>query len=87
MPYIEPKDRAGIDYGTDFPQNCGELNYFITKILHRYIIEHSLRYSTVNEVIGVLECAKLEVYRQIVSPYEDNKKKLNGPVSNLDRDN
>lgn len=84
MPYIKPEQRAGLDYGTDFPQTCGELNYILTKFIHRYIEEHKLNYATLNEVIGVLECAKIEVYRQIAGPYEDMKKSQNGPISDLD---
>ena len=30
-----------------------------------------VRYAHLNEVVGVLECAKLELYRRVASPYED----------------
>jgi hypothetical protein len=39
-----------------------------------------LSYSKINEVIGVLECAKQELYRRVASPYEDSKKEANGDV-------
>ena len=33
-----------------------------------------------NAAIGVLECAKLELYRRVVAMYEDGKIKENGDV-------
>jgi hypothetical protein len=32
-----------------------------------------LRYAHLNEVIGAIECAKLELYRRVAAPYEDLK--------------
>lgn len=90
MPYIKPKDRELYDnmvleLGKAIADlgNAGELNYCITQICHRYI-HSALSYATINEVIGVLECAKLELYRMIAAPYEDNKIADNGYVSKLD---
>jgi hypothetical protein len=37
-------------------------------------------YDNFNEVIGVLECMKLELYRRMIAPYEDTKCKENGDV-------
>lgn len=37
-------------------------------------------YQHYNEVIGVLECAKLEMYRRCVAGYEDMKINVNGDV-------
>ena len=88
MPYINNKDRQALVEGecieTTRPQSAGELNYCISYLIHNYIDMTELRYATINEVIGVLECAKLELYRQIAAPYEDVKKKENGAVSSLD---
>jgi hypothetical protein len=33
-----------------------------------------------NDVIGALECCKLELYRRMVAPYENTKIKENGDV-------
>jgi hypothetical protein len=48
-----------------------------------------LRYAHINEAIGALECAKLELYRRVAAPYEDEKMKESGDVyrskSNKDR--
>lgn len=65
----------------------GLLNFVVTKVCHRYIKQVGLCYATLNEVIGVLECAKQELYRQVAAPYEDVKKAENGSVSDLDREN
>lgn len=85
MPYIESKiNRTDLICGERFPENAGELNFLITSIIHLYIKEKGLKYSSINEVIGVLECAKLELYRQIAAPYENKKKRENGAISELD---
>lgn len=82
MPYIEQKDRDRIDPTLTPLLNeslsSGELNYVITKLCDKYLKNHKPNYSTMNNVIGVLECAKLEYYRRICSPYEDLKIQVNG---------
>jgi hypothetical protein len=40
----------------------------------------TLNYSDYNEIIGVLECAKMEFYRRLAAPYEDSKIIVNGDV-------
>lgn len=80
MPYIKPEDRTQILADQLFIEDAGELNYFITTIINNYIIKNTKSYTTLNEVIGVLECAKLELYRRIVAPYEDAKIEQNGDV-------
>jgi hypothetical protein len=84
MPYIEPTDRTYFDEKISFNnraiQTPGELNYILTKLVDYYISTHGKTYSTINEAIGVLECAKLELYRRIAAPYEDAKIQQNGDV-------
>ena len=53
--------------------NEGELNYVVTCLLHDYIKTKGESYATYNAVIGVLECAKLELYRRRIAGYEDEK--------------
>jgi len=84
MPYIRPEQRNSIGAKTD-PLSPGELNYLITAACHEQIIRKGLSYRVVNEVIGVLECAKLELYRMIAAPYEDKKLLDNGCISELDK--
>ena len=81
MPYIENRDRENIRFGWD-PITYGQLNYAITKIIDSFLVgrDDQLRYEHINGVIGVLECAKLELYRRIAVPYEDLKKESNGDV-------
>lgn len=72
MPYIKKSRRAQLDDGGD-PQDSGELNYAITRKIDRYIRHRGLNYASLNETVGVLECAKLELYRRIAAAYEDRK--------------
>ncbi len=79
MPYISKYLRENLEI--DFnPADAGELNYSITKIVDDYLSINGVNYSNINEVIGVLECAKLEIYRRIAAPYEDSKIEENGDV-------
>ena len=83
MPYILKEGRKLFDRCIEaMPRICapGELNYVITKIIHRYAKKGSENYSTYNEIIGVLECAKQEFYRTVVAPYEEEKRKENGDI-------
>lgn len=80
MPYIKPEDRSKILLDETSISTPGELNYFISSLLNWYINQKGKNYSTINEVIGVLECAKLELYRRIAAPYEDIKIEENGDV-------
>ena len=88
MPYIKQERRhkvvvsngTGFDVRTRDMINIGELNFAITTIINDYLESSKLSYAAINEVIGVLECAKLELYRRVASPYEDKKIKENGDV-------
>ena len=78
MPYIHEVARKSLE--SDPPMYPGELNYIITSVLDQYIQVTGLSYATLNEIIGVLECAKMELYRRIAAPYEDKKLSENGEV-------
>jgi hypothetical protein len=83
MPYIKQEDRPFLDQKLTFNvigiHSAGELNYCVTKLVDHYISAHGgVSYKNINEVIGVLECAKLELYRRIAAPYEDVKIVENG---------
>jgi hypothetical protein len=80
MPYVKNTDRGRLDRGSA-PQTAGELNYAISRLIDQYIASKGgVRYAHLNEAIGVLECAKLELYRRIAAPYEDQKKAEHGDV-------
>jgi hypothetical protein len=83
MPYIADSCRE-ILLPLPEPATVGQLNYVVSKITHGYIEYYGLNYDTINAVIGVLECAKLELYRMVAAPYENQKQAENGPISGLD---
>lgn len=73
MPYINQDRRDAIRSGEN-PQNAGELNYAITIVVDQYLKDKGgIRYAHLNEVVGAMECAKLELYRRLAVPYEDQK--------------
>ncbi len=63
-----------------FPQFSGEEGDLFETI-RGFVRDHMRGQVTITgAVIGVLECAKLELYARVVRPYEDVKKMLNGDV-------
>ena len=89
MPYIKKKDRQEIKevvlnrepYSFGYMlKNPGEVNYVISSILNGYIEKKGISYSTFNEIMGILECIKQEIYRRQISPYEDKKINENGDI-------
>lgn len=87
MPYINQIRRKQIRWEGAQPATAGELNYLLTKMIQRYLgIDPSTgagahtSYTQFNEVVGALECIKLELYRRAIAPYEDKKIKENGDV-------
>lgn len=82
MPYIKDDNhiREELVLGSLSPLTTGELNFKITTVVDQYLADKVVNYDNINAVIGVLECAKLEVYRRIAAPYEDNKRHENGDV-------
>lgn len=91
MPYIEHSKREDFDEEIDIlacrVESVGDMNYVITKFLHAVLEKKGVCYTNINSMIGVLECAKIELYRQIANKYENKKKMANGPVSTLDQIN
>lgn len=85
MPYIKPELRERLLGESVPPSNVGELNYAISFEIHNYLMNRGgINYTNLNEVIGVLECAKAEFLRTVVAPYEDKKRFENGSVSEFD---
>ena len=90
MPYIEQERREQLE-----PALCklvnelamglseGELNYVITRIVHHWVVEKGICYATFNAAIGVLGCAKAELYSQHIIPYERKKEAQNGKIGIL----
>ena len=88
MPYIDKATRYLLDkellnlYSTI--TEPGDLNYVFTHLIHKYIKWTRRDYCQLSAMIGTLECAKLELYRKIVAPYEDQKEVENGKIGILD---
>lgn len=92
MPYIKPERR--LNYTPDLERlaervrldsgvGAGDLNYLISSLIAAWLepLENRrLNYDRFNAAIGVLESAKLELYRRMVVPYEDDKLGENGDV-------
>ena len=84
MPYIPKKERVGPglrEVGYYLPMHIGGLTYMITQLCVDYLESVAEDgYQGLNEIMGALECAKLEFYRRALAPYEDKKIKENGDV-------
>lgn len=85
MPYINEEARKELDLVSldsvgAMIETTGELNYAITTIITDFLAEAGVTYGSINAVVGVLECAKLELYRRLAVPYENVKQMENGDV-------
>jgi len=85
MPYIVNARRESFQDFLDKTKNlridtAGELNYLLTMLGQVYLATHGTSYRTFNEIIGALECAKLETYRRQIANLEEMKKQDNGDV-------
>lgn len=81
MPYIKNRERFDkllCDFSDLGPLCAGDLNYLIASFVD--ISARGGNYARLNEMIGCLECAKLEIYRRMIAPYEDVKAEENGDV-------
>lgn len=88
MPYISKELRNDIDVPLEAiiklldwieaDKLDGIMNYTITRLIRSQY--NNGKYKEYNAAIGVLECAKLELYRRAVGPYEDIKILENGDV-------
>ena len=84
MPYISREDRQKFNIDDLVPETPGELNYVISELCSAYLTRKGLGYTNCNEIVGVLECVKLEFYRRLTAPYEDKKINENGDISYQD---
>lgn len=87
MPYIKQEEREHwisiieeFEKKLTIPFGPGDLNFILTCICLSYISNRKKCYSTYNEVMGVLESMKQEIYRRSIAPYEDTKIKENGDL-------
>ncbi len=82
MPYITNENRWALQ--SRYAQTPGELNYQISKLLTKYVRTKGLSYQTINDIMGVVDCAGKEFYRRVALPYENTKLSQNGDVYNYD---
>lgn len=86
MPYVKQEDRAyapqrsAILWATPGESAAGELNFKISTLVNAYLKVYGFDYQRLNDVVGALECAKIEAYRRLGAPYEDEKIAINGDV-------
>lgn len=80
MPYIPQYRRAEILSRAMDPETPGDINYLISALCNAFLATAGVNYTNVNTLVGALECAKLELYRRIAVPYEDEKIRANGDV-------
>ena len=88
MPYIVPERREELqELIMDLSKklkfmraSAGDLNYVVTRLMLNHIDDAGLNYSTINDLIGMLECSKMELYRRVAAPYENQKIFKNGDV-------
>lgn len=86
MPYILPEKRKPIDDALIWVEphlKCaGDFNYAITRLVHLYL-KQKVSYARINEMVGMLDCCKMELYRKVAGPYEDEKIEQNGDMDVL----
>ena len=93
MPYIKQEYRYQLDaeinelvrkiinsYMLKNQKLAGTLNYCFTRIILDILDSTGTNYENINEMIGMLECCKQELYRKVAVPYEDEKEIENGSV-------
>lgn len=81
MPYIAQSQRDQLNFvGPSGIANSGELNYWLTLLVHEYWNNNGSNYQAYNDILGALEGCKLELYRRYIADYEDAAKERNGDV-------
>ena len=79
MPYIPKSEKDKVDKD-NLITNAGQFNYALHQVIDIYFEQNDFNYQSCNDIIGAMECAKMELYRRIVSKYEDAKILQNGDV-------
>jgi len=85
MPYISEEDRDLYEFIVEELEvlsidNPGHLQYLIAVLIGSYMADKPLRYATMNEVMGALNGANMEFYREVVGPYEEKAIDKNGYI-------
>lgn len=84
MPYIDWNRRKVFDKAleelAENVQNQGELNYCIYKLSRLIIHRIGKSYANLSMCSSAMEHAKLEWYRKVLAPYEEEKIRENGDI-------
>lgn len=91
MPYINQEQRDHLDKDIDHIVSIlnsisgdrgldGNVNYIITQIVNRAYNTPYANYKTLSKGVAAFECAKLEYYRRVMVPYEEEKIRIEGDV-------
>lgn len=82
MPFLSPMQKAEVNEKMKEGRclNEGELTYVLTKLIVTNWHSGEGNYAALCQIIGALECTKMQFFKEIVVPYEEKKKQLNGDV-------
>lgn len=87
MPYIEQERRDKFEKVINEllsaninDLSSGDINYIISSLIWK-LFENNRSYSAINQIVGIIECVKLEFYRRLAAPYEDEKIVKNGDIN------
>lgn len=86
MPYVTPEKRSRLDKDLLGSETAGELGYALARVCDAYIVNRAkkenagVRYQHLCEVVGTLESLKLDLFREVIAPYEAKVQKENGNV-------
>lgn len=84
MPYITQERRPDFDAHLDALieqlESGGEINYCVYRLCCGYLRRHGMSYTKAMVPFSALEAAKMELYRRLIAPYEDEKIAENGDV-------
>jgi hypothetical protein len=79
MPYLENGIRASLAQGR-VAKTPGELSFSMSQLIKGYIAMRGTSYGTFNDIVGAMECLKLELYRRLIGTYEQKKCDENSDV-------
>ena len=78
MPYIPRSQKQQALDGEI--KDAGSFNFLIHQLIDQYLKQKGVSYQTYNDIVGALDCAKMELYRRKIADYEKGKILLNGDV-------
>jgi len=82
---VEAIKKATVYKGTAFrpvPPD-GAMNYAMTRLVTHLLLPGKPSYLLLERAVGLLDCVKMELYRKVGAPYEDEKESENGEVHRL----